>query len=82
MIRTQIQLTEAQAAKLRGIAHRRHVSLAAVIRQALDELPAEDDWRARRDRAIRAMGAFAGDGANVSEEHDRYLEEAYADGIG
>jgi predicted DNA-binding protein len=36
MIRTQIQLTEEQAARLKAVAARRGISMAEVIRQAVD----------------------------------------------
>jgi hypothetical protein len=29
------------------------------------------------DRALEAVGTGQGDGANVSEDHDRYLDETY-----
>lgn len=77
MIRTQIQLTEKQARKLKRMASERGVSMAAVIREAVErvtESPSEDIiWK----RALGAVGAFRGDKANVSEEHDRHLADAY-----
>jgi len=76
MVRTQIQLTEEQAEKLKRLAAQRGVSMAAVLREAVDGLPAGDD-EARWERALSVIGIASGDGANVSEEHDRYLEEAF-----
>jgi hypothetical protein len=80
--RTQISLVPEQAARLRRLARERRTSMAALIRDAVDRTyPAEadDPLDARWERALSIVGAFAGDGSNVSEEHDRYLEEAYLD---
>lgn len=68
MIRTQIQLTEKQARKLERTASERGVSIRVT------ESPREDVmWK----RALEAVGAFRGGKANVSEEHDRCLADAY-----
>lgn len=81
MIRTQIQLTEQQARRLRAEARERGVSLAEVIRQCVDSsLTARGpDRAALYGRAARLVGQFrdrrsAGD---VATEHDRYLDEAF-----
>jgi hypothetical protein len=80
MIRTQISLTEDQVDRLRRASRRRRMSMAAVIRDAIDRVvgPDEPSREATWDRALAAMGRFAsaGDG-NVSEEHDRFLDEIY-----
>ena len=80
MERTQISLTSEQAARLRRVAERRGTSMAALIRDAVDRMLPEDDPddpEARWRRALQAVGAFEGDGLNVSDDHDRYLDEAY-----
>ncbi len=78
MIRTQIQLTEAQAAKLRRIATERGVSLAQVIREAVDRLPERDERAERWARALAVLGAGRDvEGrTDVSVRHDEYLAEA------
>jgi Arc/MetJ-type ribon-helix-helix transcriptional regulator len=79
MIRTQIQLTEEQAAKLKRLAAARHVSMAEVIRDAVDRLPDRDD---RTERFARALAA-AGTGrdiegkTDVAVRHDEYLADIY-----
>jgi len=79
MIRMQIQLTEAQAAALRQRANARHVSMAAVVREAVDrELAADGGKQAAWARALAVVGRYRGDPANVSVEHDAYQDEAYA----
>ena len=79
MIRTQIQLTEEQAAKLKRLANERDVSMAEVIREAVDRLPDRDD---RAERFARAL-AVAGSGrdvegkTDVAVRHDEYLADIY-----
>lgn len=80
--RTQISLDAAQAARLRRLARERHTSMAALIRDAVDRIypaDADDSLDARWERAMAVIGVYEGDGSNVAEEHDRYLEEAYLD---
>ncbi|MEX2546998.1 MAG: CopG family transcriptional regulator [Chloroflexota bacterium] len=82
MERTQISLTTEQAARLRRIAEERGTSMAALIRDAVDRvLPDEDSptMEERWARAFAAIGTARGGGGNVSEDHDRYLSDAYQD---
>lgn len=81
MIRTQISLTEDQARRLRRVASRRGVSMAAVIRDAIDRvIPASSDEQIQRiDRALALAGKFDSGLSDVSERHDDYLAEALAD---
>ena len=82
MVRTQIQLTEEQAAKLKRIAAERGVSMAEVIREAVDTIPDRDDRAERLDRALAVArrGFRDRDGAtDVSVRHDDYLAEAYSE---
>ena len=80
-VRTQIQLTEEQVELVKRIAAERHVSMAKVIREALDRslrsgtnvLSHEDRIR----RAIDAAGRFRSGTADGSAKHDRHLTEAY-----
>lgn len=81
MERTQISLDERQADLLRRLARARGVSMAHLIRDAVDLTygsvvappPREERW----ERALSTIGIGRGDGAPVSEEHDRYLDETY-----
>jgi Arc/MetJ-type ribon-helix-helix transcriptional regulator len=82
MVRTQIQLTEEQAAKLKRIAAERGVSMAEVIREAVDTIPDRDDRAERLARALAVArrGFRDRDGAtDVSVRHDDYLAEAYSE---
>lgn len=81
MVRTQIQLTEQQARRLRTQAREQGLSLAEVIRRYVEKglSEAAPDRTALYDRAARVVGRFrdrrnAGD---VSNQHDRYLDEAF-----
>lgn len=79
MIRTQIQLTEAQAQKLKRLAAERGVSMATLVREGVERVVGEDDDEKVRLRALSVVGAFRGGaGELVSEQHDRHLEQAYA----
>ncbi|MFO7571690.1 MAG: CopG family transcriptional regulator [Gaiellaceae bacterium] len=80
MVRMQIQFTPEQSAELRRQARQRGISISALVREAVDRELAQresldDAWR----RALAAIGSYHGDGSNVSEEHDEYLVDAYAD---
>ena len=80
MIRTQVQLREEQMETLRRWASARRVSIAELIRQAVDMLirsSASIDEEERRQRAIAMVGQFRSGLSDVSSEHDRYLVEAY-----
>lgn len=81
MIRTQIQLTEKQVEKVEIMAKARRTSKAEVIRVAVDRLYAMDAHLSHREKMARAQevfGLFSSDQpANVSENHDEYLEEIY-----
>jgi len=77
MIRTQIQLTDDQAARLKELAHASNESLAAVIRKALDQFLSkqEPDRRTLFRQALTAVGKYKAGVPDGSLEHDRYLEE-------
>ena len=81
MVRTQIQLTEQQARRLRAEARERGVSLAEMIRRYVDRGLAEEtpDRAALYGRAIRVVGKFDDrrGARDVSVEHDQYLEDAF-----
>jgi hypothetical protein len=78
MVRTQVQLTERQAEALRRRSKRENVSIAELVRQAIDaftrsEPPSE---RQLRDRAIHAAGRSASGVHDTSRRHDEALAEA------
>jgi len=82
MIRTQIQLKEAQYRALKELATRRRTSVAELIRQAVDRfletsgtIPQEERYR----RALAIIGLFHSGKSDVSLRHDEYLDEAYGE---
>ena len=80
MVRTQIQLTEEQAKALKKIALSRHLSIAELIRQAVDTVIRTNtmvDIEERRKRAIDIVGRFSSGKRDISRKHDRYLVEAF-----
>lgn len=81
MIRTQVQLTEGRHRRLRRIAADEGVSMAEIVRRALENALAQRD-RSLEDRyraAADLVGRFRDreDAADLSSNHDRYLEDAF-----
>lgn len=79
MIRTQVQLSEEQARALKDTATARGVSIAEVIRQALDEHLGHQAGQFRRQRAIRAIGGYRSGRHDVSVRHDDHLADAFGE---
>ncbi|MPZ52229.1 MAG: ribbon-helix-helix protein, CopG family [Acidimicrobiia bacterium] len=76
MIRTQISLTEAQIEAARREAERRGVSLAALIREALQHELEGGDTQRVLERARHAIGGFQSGTSNTSRDHDEVLAES------
>lgn len=82
MIRTQIQITEQQADMLKDMADRQAVSMAEIIRRAIDQFissPSQVSDAEQRRRALSFVGRFSSGVSDLSENHDRYLAEIYAE---
>lgn len=80
MIRTQIQLTEDQVQALKRIATSRRISVAGLIRQAVDRMIQSGqliDPEERHKRAMDIVGKFHSGKHDVSKNHDDYLLDAY-----
>jgi Arc/MetJ-type ribon-helix-helix transcriptional regulator len=78
MVRTQIQLTEEQARRLRRVAEREGISMAEVIRRSLERvLDDEEADLARRYRQALDWAGRLTDEPDLAENHDEYLVEAY-----
>jgi hypothetical protein len=77
VIRTQISLTEAQMERLRREARRRHTSIAAIIRDAVDATVTDEDSDrlTRQRRAFGLAGSFSSGRSDTSERHDEILGE-------
>jgi Arc/MetJ-type ribon-helix-helix transcriptional regulator len=79
MIRTQVQLSEQQARALKEVASARGVSIAEVIRQALDKHLGDQATESRRQRAVQAVGGYRSGRHDVSESHDSHVADAFAE---
>jgi hypothetical protein len=82
MVRTQIQLTDEQSRRLKAQAAEQRVSVAELIRRAVDRSLAEKalpDQTELRKRALAASGRFRSGTSDVSIRHDDYLAEIYAE---
>jgi len=80
MVRTQIQLTEEQVKAVKRIAVSRHLSVAEIIRRALDTMirsSAVADPEERYKRAMEVVGKFSSGRRDISKKHDKYLSEVY-----
>jgi hypothetical protein len=73
-------LTEEQVKALKKIAVSRHLSIAEIIRQAVDTVIRTNtivDIEERRKRAIDIVGRFSSGKRDISRKHDTYLVEAF-----
>ena len=81
MLRTQVQFTTDQARRLRTIARRQGISVAALVRQSVDRVLLDESRQpaAQYERAATLVGAFPDrEGAkDLSRPHDDHLREAY-----
>ena len=80
MVRTQIQLTEAQAKTIKKVAMEKGTSVAEVIRRAVENMVQSSPKVSNQERISRAIeiaGKFRSGKGNVSRKHDEYLTEAY-----
>lgn len=80
MVRTQIQLTDGQAAQVRQLAAAEHVSMAEIVRRGIDlymrhaSVPRAETLR---ERARAAAGRFHSGNGDTSANHDQVLAEAF-----
>ncbi|MBE3074117.1 MAG: CopG family transcriptional regulator [Actinobacteria bacterium] len=73
MVRTQIQLSEDEAEAVKKLARERSVSMAAVVRDAVDQYVRRESGVSldeRWQRSLAAVGGFHSGGANLSATHD------------
>lgn len=81
MVRTQIQLTEKQAKALKRMASDRHVSMAELVREAVDSIVKSGqfpDEREKWERAASVVGKYRSGKRDISVRHDKYLAEIYS----
>jgi hypothetical protein len=80
MVRTQIQLTEAQAKTIKRVAMEKGTSVAEVIRRAVENMVQASPKVSIQERIGRAReiaGKFHSGKRNISRKHDEFLAEAY-----
>lgn len=80
MVRTQIQLTEKQATELRRLAAEKGISMAEIIRQAVDvilQFSYKISYDEQKLRALKAAGAFRSGLGDIAVEHDKYVSEDF-----
>jgi hypothetical protein len=80
MVRTQIQLPEQQVSILKQLALQQHVSMAELIRRAVDMFtasPATMNLQELQQRALAAAGRFHSGHKEIATRHDDYLAEAF-----
>jgi hypothetical protein len=81
MERTQILLTDDQAAELRDRARKEGQSLASLIRRAVDRfLHGAGEGGGHEEtkrRALAAVGRFRSGVTDLATGHDRYLDDTY-----
>ena len=80
MVRTQIQLTDEQAREIKKIAAAKGVSVAEIIRRAVEGIirsSTKADMEERQKRALEIVGRFRSGKRDVSKKHDAYLTEVY-----
>lgn len=79
MIRTQVQLTEEQFAALKAASAAEGVSVAELIRVALDRLMetrGAAGLKDRKERALAVAGRFRSGIGDLAERHDEYFAES------
>ena len=80
MIRTQIQLTEAQARALKARARLEERSMAELVRECVAEYLMRRPVPNPRELANRArslQGRFRSGCPDLAEAHDRYIDDAF-----
>lgn len=79
MVRTQVQLSPAQAEAVKRYAAEQGISMAEVVRRSLEAFldgclkPTPEELRRR---AMRISGIAQGGPSDIAERHDDYLSEA------
>ncbi len=79
MIRTQVQFEEAQYQKVKELASQQQISIAALIRRAVDQffMTSKPGKSGLYRDALKIAGKYETEHHDISEKHDQYLEEIY-----
>ncbi len=79
MVRTQIQLTPLQSARLKKLALHRRQSVAQVIRTAVENELRAEQTTSREElvrRALEAIGSFDSGSNDVPTRHDDHFADS------
>jgi hypothetical protein len=79
VIRTQVQLTDKQAAELKQLSAMRGRSISALVREGIDQLLRSGGAVSRSDRMRRAasvFGKFRSGRPNLADRHDGHFADA------
>jgi metal-responsive CopG/Arc/MetJ family transcriptional regulator len=76
MIRTQVQLTEDQLKALKKLSAKEGLSLAELIRRAVDDLVRKNEAAALKEKLLGVAGKFRSGLGDLAEQHDWYFAEA------
>ena len=80
MVRTQIQLTDAQAQALKALGAAEGKSMAELIRDGVEALLRSRgtvDREAIKSRSIAALGRFKSGKRDLGSNHDAHLTDAF-----
>lgn len=80
MVRTQVQLTDAQARALRELALAEGKSMAEIVRDGVDDLlraRGAVDRQALKARSLAALGRFRSTVGDLGTKHDVHLADAF-----
>lgn len=79
MHRTQVQLTDKQIEAIKGLAAKREVSMAEIIRMSVDSfIQKENILPQQKKRALSVVGKFRSGLNDLAQNHDKYLAEDMA----
>ena len=73
MVRTQIQLSEEESEAVKRLASQRSVSMAAIIRDAVDQYVSRESGASldeRWQRSLAAVGGLRSGRSDLSQSHD------------
>ncbi len=79
MVRTQIQLTEEQAAALKKLATKQRTSVTKLVQSGVEVVLRSSGQvisEEQRARAIAAAGRFHSGRTDLASKHDKHLAEA------
>jgi hypothetical protein len=76
MIRTQIQLAEADFERLKREAARRSCSVSAFVRDSVKAALIESE-RETGSSVMDLAGKYRSGGADLAQEHDKYLQDGW-----